>query len=214
MNNYTGTMKRIIFCGGLALMAGISGVMAQEQQNGKIDAIEVESKVSQIRKWYSEIESDKTLKKTSFNDGDKDGPDRLEITRYTTADGELKKLHRYAGGDHGVGNETYYFHNGKLFFVYIASNYWRFAGSEGPNGESETLDIASQQRLYFHNDQCIKALEKRLEVKGADGAPLLLDKVPNKMKEIDDRMQSYVARAKRFAEIRSQGDFEKFLSQP
>lgn len=201
MNAYSGTMKRIFFYGVISFLIGMGGIQAEDS-------------IKQIRKWYGEIQNDKNLKKQTFKDGEGDGGGEFELTRYTTAKGELRKIHRYGGGDHGVGNETYYFRGGKLFFVYITSQYWRFTGEKDPNGESEVIDIASQLRLYFKDGKCIKALEKRIAIKGADELRQLLDKQPNKPKEIDDELHSYENRAKQLAAIKSKEDLMKYLSQP
>jgi len=200
MNAYTGTMKRIFFYGAVGFLASLSSLQAEDS-------------IKQIRKWYVQVENDKGLTKQTFKDGE-EGEGEIKITRYTSAKGELKKIHRYAGGEHGVGNETYYFREGKLFFVYIASEHWRFTGEKGADGQDEVIDIASQLRLYFNGGKCIKALEKRIAIKGADELRQLLEKEPNKPKEIDARLHSYVNRAKQLAAIKSQKDLNTYLSRP
>jgi len=198
-------MKRTFFSGLMMSLIGLAHMQAEEQ---------TDAAVKEIRMWYAAIEGDKSLKKQTISDGTEDEPGHVKITRYTSASGALKKVHQYSGGDHGVGNETYYFNEGKLFFVYTSSEYWRFTGKKTSSGESEVIDIASQLRLYFKDGKCIKALEKRIEITGADEIRQLLKKEPNKPREIDSEMQSYAGRAKQLAAIKTQKDLEAFLSRP
>ncbi|MBK1856076.1 hypothetical protein JO972_13980 [Verrucomicrobiaceae bacterium 5K15] len=198
-------------CLSLWLLGNTLGSVSAQQAAAQMSDAEVAAQVGKIRQWYSQIEGAKKLKKTTIKQGEDGGPGEYQLTRYTSADGELKKLHELASGEHGVSNETYYFHNGRLFFVYSAREEWRFTGEKTPSGEDEVIDLASQVRLYFHDGQCIKALEKRIAISGADELRQLLQKTPNKPKKIGAEDQVYAARAKALAAIKTQQDLKAYL---
>lgn len=171
-----------------------------------------EEVVKQIKKWYASIESDKTLKATKLSSGEDEGPGLMELTRYESKGGELRKLHEYRAGEHGTMHRTYYFHSGKLFFIYETKQVWRFTGKQDAEGNSEVIDIASEYRYYYDDaGECIKALEKRLEIQGADELRELLKKVPNKEIVPVAAMNDFVRMAKGLSVIKTKKDLLRYL---
>ncbi|NWK54508.1 hypothetical protein HW115_02720 [Verrucomicrobiaceae bacterium N1E253] len=176
---------------------------------------EVESQIKRIKKWYQQIESDKSLKKQVI-EAKSELPYEPKMIRYTRADGELKKLQIELLSDHGFTHETYYFHEGELFFIYAVDEYWQFVPSE--NGEvdperPETLDVGSQQRYYFSKGKCIRALEKQAETREGEKLRQLLKEAENKPLDVDLGAAEYVQKAKLVSEIKTLKELNAFLEQ-
>lgn len=135
----------------------------------QVRADPVEDAVSEIRKRYNRIESwSLSPKRISFESQDEQASG--ELVRYYH-DGALAKANLSFGvGDHGASDETYYYHDGELFFVYAVQGYWRFTGRTLSNGESETVDVMIEHRLYFSDGRLVRHLRK--EAQSTDAAAL------------------------------------------
>ena len=170
------------------------------------------SQIAQIRKWYAEIEADKSLKKTSYKSGEE--PHTVMLTRHVSVAGELKKLSLQAGGEHGHGSTTYYFHKGQLFFVYDASESWYITGGNEDGTETESIDIGRQYRYYFHDGKCIRALGKTVQTK--DGAKLreLMKKAENEPISYHETAPKVLRKAMALSKIKSRAELEKYFRMP
>jgi len=171
----------------------------------------VDEQIANIKQWYSVVEAEKNLKVTSFATDDKNEVNRATIKRYENTEGKVQKIYTEYSGQHGLDRTTYYFKDGELFFVYVSSNEWRFTGKKLPDGNAETEDIASQYRYYFHKGDCIKALEKRIALIGADELNELLKQEKSKEIEVVAVMNSYVKTAKALLDIKTKKDFTLYL---
>ena len=172
---------------------------------------EVKDEVAQIRQWYGQIQDDKSLKKVVLS-SDEDGPETAEITRFTNAGGELKKLHTVFGGEHGVENATYYFQKGVLFFVYVAHESWHFTGERGADGQDEAITHGGQLRFYYAGGKCIRALQKRAQTKDGSKLDALLKEAKNEPIVKHDSASKYLKKSKRLVRIKTPEELEKFLS--
>ncbi len=87
---------------------------------GNVAVAANEAEIKKIRKWYSQVQGDKSLKKTTIKTGEDEAPHSVTLTRYSAASRALRKLHITYGGEHGVEDVTYYYQDGSLFFIYSA----------------------------------------------------------------------------------------------
>ncbi len=133
----------------------------------------VEDAVTQIRARYNEIEA-ASLRSASLNFEATDGPESGKLTRYYQGQEMVKAVLTYSLGDHGGAEESYYYSQGQLCFVYAASSSWRFTGRTLANGESETADESAEQRIYFRDGQMIRDLRKIVQVPSGKSASQLL----------------------------------------
>ncbi len=141
-------------------------------------ADQVEAAVSEIRAKYNQIESAKLTTQVIEFEPD-DDPSYGKLTKYFQ-NGQLVKANFVFGqGDHGGGDETYYYDNGQLFFIYVDERSWRFTGKTLPNGESETIDTMTEHRLYFSNGALIRHLRKQVESTDYDAIGSLIANVAN-----------------------------------
>ena len=108
-----------------------------------------------------------------------DDPSYGKVTKYFQ-NGQLVKANFVFGeGDHGGADETYYYENGQLFFIYVAQNSWGFTGQTAANGESETIDTMTEHRLYFSNGALIRHLKKEVKSTNYEALASLIAKAPN-----------------------------------
>ena len=173
-----------------------------------------DGRIQQIRKWYAAIEGDKTFKKSIYKTGEEEEPHTVTLTRYVTKQGELRKLNFQAGGEHGFSSTTYYFMQGKLFFVYDSSEYWRFTGKRNAKDEPETIDIGYQYRYYFHQEKCIRALMKTAQTTDGDKLRALMKKAKNEPMVWHDSAPKVLAKAKALSKISSRDALSTYLSKP
>ncbi len=138
----------------------------------------VEDAIKDIRVKYSQIEGWKKQKKSYEFEAD-DGPESASMTRYTY-NGQVVQIDLgYSLGDHGAVNISYYYHNGQLFFAFRSAGSWSFTGKQLPNGESETMDSVTEDRLYFKDNQVIRLLRKDVDTKNPDDLGKILAKAQN-----------------------------------
>lgn len=138
----------------------------------------VEDAVKDIRAKYNAIES-ASLETQVIEFAPDDDPSYGKVTKYFQ-NGQLVKANFVFGeGDHGGADETYYYYNGQLFFIYVAQNSWRFTGKTMANGESETVNSLVEQRLYFSNGSLIRHLRKEVESSNYEALASMVAKAPN-----------------------------------
>ena len=117
----------------------------------------VENAVIDIRAKYNKIEGAK-LPSKSINWEPGDDPAWGKMTKYYS-DGNLVKVYfNFGEGDHGGGDEYYYYWNGEFIFAFANQSYWKFTGRTKADGQEETADVNIEQRLYFANGQLIRHL--------------------------------------------------------
>lgn len=194
-------MKRIFVLGGMMMALACAASLADDG---------VEKKLKLIRGWYDSIESDKSLKQQVIQ-AKTELPYEPKLIRFITKDGELKKLQIELQSDHGFTHESYYFHEGDLFFIYSADEYWQFAGT-GKEAEPETIDVGAQQRFYFDGGTCIRALGKQIETKDGGKLRELLKKAENKPLEVGLGAEEYVRKAELVSKIKSVEDLQTFVA--
>ncbi|MEM6278999.1 MAG: hypothetical protein AAF733_05940 [Verrucomicrobiota bacterium] len=138
----------------------------------------VEDAVSAIRAKYNQIEGAK-LDEQVIEFAPEDDPSYGKVTKYYQNGQLVKANYVFGAGDHGGADETYYYENGQLFFIYVAQSSWRFTGRTLASGESETIDQLVEHRLYFLNGTLIRHLRKEVESTDYDALGSLIAKAPN-----------------------------------
>lgn len=194
------------------MMVGLFSASAQVAEVEEV-AKNDQATIKQIQKWYGAIQADAALKRQVIQ-AKTELPYEPKLIRFTNAAGELKKIQIELQSDHGFTHESYYFHEGSLFFIYAADEYWQFVGTEKiKDGQSETIDVGARQRYYFDGGKCIRAVEKQVETKQADQLRELLKKAKNKPLEVGLGAAEYQRKALLVSKIKSVADLEKFLEQ-
>ena len=103
--------------------------------------------------------------------------------KYNQIAGAKLDTHGFGAVELGGAVETYFYHIGQLFFIYVAQSSWRFTGNTLASGESETVDSLIEHRLYFANGGLIRHLRKEVESTNYDALGGLIAKVPNQPHE-------------------------------
>ena len=165
----------------IALLAGLLMPVAY--------ADPTEDAVTDIRARYNLIEGAK-LRSEQIDFEATDGPGSGTCTRYFQGN-ELVKIHlSYSLGDHGGSDEYYYYSGGQTFFAFATDSSWGFTGTTLPNGESETMDTATEHRAYFVDGTLIRHLFREAQSKDPKSLNSLLNKQPNKPCPDADRATS------------------------
>jgi hypothetical protein len=114
--------------------------------------------VQAIRKEFQAINRDSTLKKVTMEN--EEFPEQLvtdggrELTGYYK-NGQVKKIRHWVGISHGNQIKEFYFHDGKLVFVYEQFDSFPFDGKKGEHIRYMTK-TTFEGRYYFNNDKLIE----------------------------------------------------------
>jgi len=100
-----------------------------------------------------------------------------ELVRYRDRHGDLAKLAFTSGGDHGGVTDTFYFHEGELYFVFQSASWWSF-DPDGPEGS--TIDHARERRVYYSGNDAIRHLLKKVSSSDADAIGEILSATDNR----------------------------------
>ena len=138
----------------------------------------VEDAVKDIRAKYNQIEGWKKQSATIKFEAD-DGPESATMKRHVYNGQTVQIDLEYSLGDHGGATVSYYYHGGQLFFAFRSMGSWSFTGKQLPNGESETVDSATEDRIYFKDNQVIRMLRKDADSKDGSALGKILAKTEN-----------------------------------
>jgi len=167
--------------------------------------------IGEIRKQYSAIVNGKpnSVEQLEFScEGEPTGG-TMTVRRYP---GELMAVKlSYVTGDHGGSEQNFYFKDGALFFVLQTDQYWTFTGQQLANGESETIDRATQHRYYFDGGRCIRQLTKQVEASIPDEIPNLLGQAPNTEVDPGGEVRDLQQRASALRKVQSAADLQRIF---
>jgi hypothetical protein len=137
-----------------------------EKGTPEVKTLSLEDKISMIKENFSKVEDQiKSLEKKVAITEENGGEAQLE--GYFSDTKPVKIVQTEASG-HWVGKTSYYFSNGKLFFVFQQET--SEASLRGPYTDKEV-------RSYIHDGELIRVLEKEKTV--AEIEKMELSKVPN-----------------------------------
>ncbi|MFD2160311.1 hypothetical protein ACFSW8_15515 [Rubritalea tangerina] len=145
---------------------------------------DLKQEIAHIRTQYNKIESNKDLSAKTIQTNEDFAPNSGTIKRYTNKAGITVKQTIEWGGDHGSVSRTAYFMNGEIFFIYSNMSSWQFDPNSDPNNNPSTIETVREERHYFVDGKCVRALEKMASSPKYEVALELLKKQANK--EIPD----------------------------
>ena len=170
-----------------------------------------EAQIKDIRARYNAIEGAKLpSKKIEFETQDE--PLFGTCTLYSKGT-EVVKIHLSQGaGDHCASDEYFYYDDGTLFFAYASDGIWQFTGETLANGESETVDMVTEHRVYFAGDKTVRHLTKKVSSKKPDHLAGLLAKAANVPSHDPDRAATLLAHGKAAYTVKSPADLGRLLT--
>ncbi len=175
----------------------------------KADA-QVEGLVKNIRSLYSSIENGAKKSKT-FSIKANDGPEEGEMTIYVQ-NGKLVKIYiSYILGDHGGSEEYFYYSNDQLVFAYKSDSSWQFSGKQQADGNSETIDVLTQYRVYLHNGEIIRALKKEAKSANLKSLSSLIGKAENAACFDIPLLSGIQNRGSKLSQIRTSSEWKQYL---
>lgn len=197
--------RRHIFLSGIATIA----VTAAGILPAKADWIE--DAVKDIRAKYNQIEGWKKRSETIKFESDQE-PLFGTLTKYYSGETVVKIEFSYTAGDHGGADESYYYDNGQLMFIYTADSYWSFTGNVQPDGQSETKDTLIEQRLYFAKNQLIRHLRKSVESTNPEKLKSLVSKAENQPYQDPDTANRLFLRGLKLPFVSSGKEIEALMT--
>jgi len=220
-------MKRLIVLAGFYCVSGSfqSAAQTQEPQEPglklnlpaevEVSPGKVEAKVLEIRRLARAIDADKSLKQVVLQAGLRASFDP-KLTRFTTSDGEVKKLAVMVKGDHGVTREIYYFHEDFLFFIKAEDEFWQFediSKMTGKKSDAPTVNVVSRLWYYYEGGRCIRVAEKEVEAKEEKGLVNQLKKVKNTTLEIGPAAAMYQKQSSLIRGIVNEATLKAYLKK-
>ncbi|MFC5051359.1 hypothetical protein ACFPK9_12140 [Rubritalea spongiae] len=172
---------------------------------------DTKEEIAQIRKQYNKIESAKDLEITKILTKEDAAPNLGIITRFTNSAGILVKQTIEWGGDHGGVSRTAYFLNGEIFFIYSSMSSWQFDPSSDPDSPS-TIETLREERHYFSNDTCIRALEKEASSKDYKEALKQLKAQSNKEMNDMESAEAHLKEAYTMLKIQDHKELEEYMA--
>lgn len=146
--------------------------------------------VQAIRKEFQAINGDSALKKITLENEEfmeymTDGGG--ELTGYYR-NGQVKKIHQWAGLSHGNEIKEFYFKKGKLIFVYEQFNSFPWDGKKGEHNRSRTK-TTFEGRYYFNKDKLVdkKVTGKKQFDNNTDPATKLLAEASEWVKMLEEK---------------------------
>ncbi len=137
-------MRKILLA---ILLLTFSGVSILAQTNAE--------KLKYVRKKFYSTESSKSLKMRVYNHTPEESYKPIEYKFWFDTGNNLRKA-ECSMGEEGYGSiESYYFDNGKLYFIFIQ----QFE----PNYDSNTShdQLKEEKRIYFYNENAFKGLHRK-----------------------------------------------------
>lgn len=139
--------------------------VADSEAEPKLSEEIATARTQEIRKWFNEINlRDARISAIEFEDGNVPIEAKAVYNRdpesgaleLITVDGKL--------GDHSGFSESFYFHEGELFFVYRQENHWTFH----PQDPTSTIDSVKEERFYFYHGSIYQGTVKEYEGGGPE----------------------------------------------
>lgn len=118
-----------------------------------------DERVAEIRKWYDTVQESKpaTERKIAFEaEGE---PLSGDVTVREFDGGWKMVVASYGAGDHAMIDEHFYCKDGKLFFVYVVTSYWRFH-PDSTDDSPKTIDTRTEDRYYYDGKTCVRRLTR------------------------------------------------------
>jgi len=218
-------MKRLIGLTVFGCVGVFGGVLVQAEERPRdvldqpsrlqMSPEKVEAKVVAIRQLARKIDADPSLKKVVLKAGGRASFDP-QLTRFTSEDGEVKKLEVRVKGDRGITREAYYFDQGALFLIKAEDDFWTFEGVVKPGVDTSAtpkVTIVSRLRYYYAGGQCIRVAEKEAEGKLGDGVKGQLKKVKTETLEMGPAAMMYQQQSSLVRQIKTEADLKGYLEK-
>lgn len=145
---------------------------------------DAETAIKDIRTKYATIIGLKEKNGLKVDEIDYECPDYpAGGTVWFYTDGDKVKLieHSFSEGDHYGGKEQYFVWGGELFFCFSDVGYWTFDMETVEEGEpvTQTKDIITESRFYFHKGAAVRCLVKNYEIRSRDAEKVKPENIPN-----------------------------------
>ena len=145
---------------------------------------DTEAIIKDIRSKYATVASLKekgALKAEVLEYSCPDYPAQGTVSFYSQGN-EVKLIeHSFSEGDHYGGKEQYFVWDSQLFFCFSDVGTWMFdmGTMEGDELVSQTKDVITESRFYFHKEKAVRCLVKNYEIRSRDKEKVKPENIPN-----------------------------------
>jgi hypothetical protein len=169
-----------------------------------------DERVAEIRKWYDTVQKAKPAAERKIAFEAESEPMNGDVTIRGFEGGWKTVIASYGAGDHAMIDEHFYFKDGKLFFAYIVTTYWRFH-PDSTDEKPKTIDTRTEDRYYYDDKTCIRCLTRSATSEDTDKLAAIVGKLeqkqvdpgkdPDKEKNADPQRAGKLLAAKTAAEV-------------
>ena len=138
-----------------------------------------DERVAEIRKWYDTVQKAKPTAERKIAFEAESEPLIGDVTIREYDDGWKAVVASYGAGDHAMIDEHFYFKEGKLFFSYIVTTYWRFH-PDSTDEKPKTVDTRTEDRYYYDGETCIRCLTRSATSEEGDKLAAIVGKLEQK----------------------------------
>jgi hypothetical protein len=166
--------------------------------------------IGAIRALYAKIDKGQPTKTETIEFEVPDSPVSGTITRRSYEGGLSAIKLSYSEGDHGSTDQSYYFDEKGLFFIFVRDSSWRFA-PDTTDEKPSTIDTLTETRYYVRKGSLIQILKRSATSGDAAKLPALIAKAENAETKPTDEDTYLLKRADALQKVRTSEEAVKFF---
>jgi len=164
-----------------------------------------DERVTEIRKWYGTVQKAKPTAERKIAFEAESEPLSGEVTIREFDGGWKTVLASYGAGDHAMIDQHFHFKDGKLFFTYVVTTYWRFH-PDSTDEKPKTIDTRTEDRYYYDDATCVRRLTRSATSEEVDKLAAVVGKLEQKEIEPGDEAKKGRELAAKLLGAKTKGD--------
>jgi hypothetical protein len=164
-----------------------------------------DERVAEIRKWYDTVQKAKPAAERKIAFEAESEPLNGEVTIRDFEGGWKTVSASYGAGDHAMIDEHFHFKDGKLFFAYIVTTYWRFH-PESTDEKPKTIDTRTEDRYYYDGKTCVRRVTRSATSEETGQLAAIVAKLEQKQIEPGDEAKTKLASAGKLLAAKTAAD--------
>lgn len=164
-----------------------------------------EERIAEIRKWYDTVQKAKLTAERKIAFEAESEPLNGDVTIRDFAGDWKTVAASYGAGDHAMIDEHFHFKDGKLFFAYIVTTYWRFH-PESTDEKPKTINTRTEDRYYYDEKTCVRRLTRSATSEETDHLAAIVAKLDQKQIEPGDEAKTKLGSAGKLLTAKTAAD--------
>ena len=166
--------------------------------------------IGAIRALYAKIDKGTPTKTETIKFEIENDPMAGTITRRSFEGGLSTIKLSYSAGDHDGADQSYYFDEKGLFFIFVQDSSWRFA-PHSTDEKPSTINTLTETRYYVRKGSFIRILKRSATSGDAAKLPALIAKAENAETKPTDEDVYILKRAAALQKVRTSEEAVKFF---